>query len=258
VKGLNAAGVEVELNNVERFLCVNQAHNGDFLLTCKDNTCWHVILKGSTYDTEAKHNGAKAYGKQIKNMEADKIMFAQFGDPTDTAFVVLLDDNRKIYRIDTDGGRSNVRFAWLTERITTPADNVVNKGLDADEYFVDGVSNEFQAAFLTNKSYIAGNGVNMTKYALPAGRKPSRMITATAYSMAAELDNGYYLANGANNIVFSDYWTSLVQCTSSERPDVVPFGGCTPVKVTGGLVTFVDFDPINTMVDDSRITVFPN
>jgi hypothetical protein len=179
------------LNNVDKFLAINQAHNADFIVSRKDNTVWHVALIGNHVPAS---NQSEA--QQIPGLNANEIKFIQIGDPWNSLYVCLTSDTTKVYRLLTDMTGAQLRnlsnFKWITGVSSTamntapaPASTLdwfgaqsgdtlstaavgpvagVNYGkhkpitgfvpfnlLEPGEYFVDGMSNEFHFTWLTNR-----------------------------------------------------------------------------------------------------------
>jgi len=176
------------LNDVDRILAINQAHNSDFIVAKKDHTVWHVALAGNLTPTSGQSEA-----RQIPNLDARSINFIQIGDPWNSLYVCLTSDNTKVYRLTTDmtNPRSLGKFQWITGVSNTPmntqpapaatldwfgvttgeSDTLSAVGpsgakygkhkpltgftpfnlLEPGEYFVDGMSNEFHFTWLTNR-----------------------------------------------------------------------------------------------------------
>ena len=264
ISGTSTAGTTKTLSDVYRIVCVNQAHACDCIVACYDDTVWY-IAKDSYYSTYS--NNVKA--SQIANLGAADILFAQNGDPGDSAYVVLKSDFTKLYKLEKSAHGETITGRSLTPVNTSPFTywtGTLPSGwtersfdiLEDGEWFIDGTSNEFQYAFLTNKrvhtfkaevTFSQYSGLNplRTTFNLPAGVEAIRFIASTAYGMVVELSDGLYLlsSNGINNLgggsngteyrtAYSymqkvQAWTSLVQNLSSGNTDVIPFNsGCLP------------------------------
>lgn len=206
------------LNDVTRIVAINQAHNADCIVACKDDSVWHVAIATTNFTPSGEYDA-----RRIKNLKASEIQFAMIGDPGDSCFVVLKSEPRNLYRL-TNSGRNLCDFAWLTERSLTPVNlspftyygSSSTTLLESDEQFIDGSSNEFHYTFLTNKhvhcfkaaqygiggcAYPGRAPVYVKHTLLPCQQPPVRMVTATSYAMAVELADGFYLlsSNGIAN-----------------------------------------------------------
>jgi hypothetical protein len=257
MEGTRVNGTTKTLDDVTRFVAINQAHNSDMIVACADNTVWHVVVGSSLTPGDYQ-------ARQIDNMLASDILFAQIGDPGDSCFVVLKNDPTKLYRFVTSAGnivsRDLSNSGWLEKRSPTPVDlsPFVYYGsnsttlLEPGEFFMHGASNEFHYTFMTNK-YIhtfkaAYNGTYngssplYKKYSYPAGVNPIRMSTSTSYAMVAELSDGFYLLSsngiaslntnaGSGGEYYTAYqnmdkiqsWTDLALFLAPSRPDVPIF-----------------------------------
>lgn len=179
------------LNDVDRILAINQAHNADFIVAKKDHTVWHVALAGNLIPASGQSEA-----RQIPNLDARSINFIQIGDPWNSLYVCLTSDNTKIYRLlsDMSEPRSLGKFQWITGVSNTPMSTAPSPAatldwfgvktqdgdtlatlaagpiagvtygkhkpitgfvpfnlLEPGEYFVDGMSNEFHFTWLTNR-----------------------------------------------------------------------------------------------------------
>jgi hypothetical protein len=282
IQGETDTGAVVELNNIDRFLTINQSHNGDIFVAGKDNRVWHVgFCRGAR--TADPFRGA--YAKQIKNLEANQIKCICIGDPSRSAYVVYRSNPSVLFEIDcSNPGRDLSNWGWFTERNLTPICSgpgqplnlrgaTYNNFLETGEFFVDMCANEFHWVFLTNKNVHCFRGQSSVsgykKFPIPPSVSAVRMCTSTSYSMAVELSDGYYLAAYTTAAAFESAtdlgsstgygapyqyvqrvpsWTMLAQVLSSGRPDVVPFG------------TTCDQDPtwncLKTFVEDAQVMTF--
>lgn len=281
LSGTNVLGQVKPLNNIDRILTINQAHNGDMVVAGKDDVVWHVTFARASEINHPQHGFLGGYGRQIKDLWASKIHTLCAGDQNYTGLVVLKADKTKLYKINAAGTRDNGSFSWWTDRSLTPVLDGVNKPLTlngttypnflaTEEYFVDSMANEFHLTLLTNKNVhtFAGNGGSYKKHSIPAGLSAVRMCTATSYSMALELSDGYYMLYwdpisnfenatgvGATGVSLYDYfdkvksWTILAQSLSSGRPDIVPFGSSCDQPA--------NWNCIKTFVDEAEVMAFP-
>jgi hypothetical protein len=231
------------LNNVDKILTINQAHNSDFIVSRNDDTVWHVALKTTSSGSPSPYGA-----NQITNLNARDIAFIQMGDPSNSCFVCLTSDPTKIYPVQTNPSRSLGTFSWLTSRSNTP---ITFPTLSPNEFFIDGASNEFHYVFLTNKkvhcfrgfgaSYGPGSPI-YTSFAHPPGVSAIQMSTCTSYSMAVQLTDGFHLlsvqgianydSGGGPAPYYQAYlhkdkfsiWNNLVAHLSGNRPDIFGFG----------------------------------
>lgn len=263
LQGLTTAGTTVDLDNIDRFLTINQAPNGDIIVAGMDDKVWHVGFARAALTSR----GGSA--RQIKNIQASKLQCICIGDNSFSSICVFKADRTKIYKLTPSSYRDLSYFAWFTERDLAPICDGVNKTLtiggysianflQSGEYVVDVCANEFHLAILTNKnvhsfqgnasytSHVNGNKIsNHKKFTLSSGVSAVRMCTSTSYSMAVTLSDGFYLLSyvdeagyeGATNDGSSDglgdayqyfskikSWTTLAQVLSVDRPDISPFG----------------------------------
>jgi hypothetical protein len=283
IKGLTTLNTEVTLNNIDRFLTINQSHNGDILVAGKDDKVWHVAFARAP-EIPADTGG---YAKQIKNLEASKILCIALGDPSFSSHCVLKADPTKLYKITcANSGRDLSHWGWFTERNLTPVLDGVNKTLtiggntypnflETGERFVDMCANEFHLTLLTNKYAHVFQGQSSgvgdyVKHAIPAGLSAVRMCTSTSYTMAVELSDGYYLlaavtpsqfenatndgGSGTYTVAYSNFgkvrtWTTLAQNLSTGRPDIVPFGSSCDQPT--------NWNCLKTFQEEAEILAFP-
>ena len=286
LQGTTVTGSTVDLNNIDRFLTINQAHNGDIIVGGKDDRVWHVgFARGALTD-----RGGSA--RQIKNIEASKLQCIAAGDNSYSGICVLKADPTKIFEIKSEY-RDLSNFGWWLERNLTPICDGVNKPLVISgytinnfllngEYVIDACANEFHLTILTNKNvhtfhgnydYSSRNGRVVTghkTYTLAPGVSAVRMCTATSYNMAVELSDGYYLLSHTNeagyegstndggiagyDVIYPYFskinsWTTLAQRLTSGRPDIVPFGSSCDQPV--------NWNCIKTFVDEAEVMAFP-
>lgn len=280
LSGTNLLGQIKPLNNIDRILTINQAHNGDMIVAGKDDVVWHVTFARAPEIVHPQHGFLGGYGKQLKNLWASQIHTMCAGDQNYSGLVVLKSDKTKLFQLKAAGTRYNSGWSWWTERDLTPILDGVNKPLtlggitypnflSAGEYFVDSMANEFHCTLLTNKNiHTFANITNYKKHPIPAGLSAVRMCTATSYSMALELSDGYYMLYwskisdfenstgvGDTGTALYEYfdkvkqWTALAQALSSGRPDIVPFGSSCDQPA--------NWNCIKTFVDEAEVMAFP-
>lgn len=267
-RGTTVSGATKIFTDAYKIISVNQAHGNDCIVSCTDDTVWHVRVNNHY----ASYNSATpkyTHAVQIDNLKASDILFACHGDPNESGYVVQKDDLTKLYKLERTasealaGARADiVRRSALPLTITpyvygSAAGDTTNL-LGAGEWFIDGTANEFQYAFLTNKrvhtfkapsnSAQDARSPKCVTHNIPPGVSAVRFVASTAYAMVVELSDGLYLlsSNGLANInggsngteYYTAYenmekvqaWTTLVQELSGNRPDAVPFNAkCLPV-----------------------------
>jgi hypothetical protein len=197
------------LTDVDRIVAITQAHACDCLVGCKDDSVWHV-----KYPSDGGA-GSPAI-KKMANVRYSEIAFAQLGDYHDLSYLVKIGKPRELWRISR-ADRATTISTTITQvnphAFPVNGSTTVDLLQDEDEEFVDGVSNEFHATFLTNKRVLVfrtssnssgyyPQGVAFKQFVLTEAQKPPvRMCTAAAYSMAVELADGIYLLsnNGLAN-----------------------------------------------------------
>lgn len=247
------------LPNVDRFVCINQAHNADCIVVTKSKLVYHVAVNSTA-------GSPSPYGvQQITNIgNTDDIEFMQIGDGADSCYVCYKTNPSAVYPINCQFANrvGHDKFGWFTSKNNTPF-----MTLGAGEYFVDGCSNEFDNVFLTNKRVLCYRnndnccanlpltpanqdcGIPFTAHNLPPGKTAKRLTTSCSYSMTVELSDGYYLLSRRP---YSQYtassepraacggfpaygflsnftiWNTLVQSLSTSRPDIFGVGSTLP------------------------------
>lgn len=225
--------------NVDRIMCINQAHSSDFIVATTTDDVWHIELNSASWNsglTTVQHrkNQILAGSGTSIGLRASDVEFIQLGDSNNSCYVCYTADKTKVYNIAAGPRDSGYGPAGLLTYVNnTPYTGVP---LISGEYFIDGSSNECNYAFLTNKhvhtfqSGAYGLGFNYTKFSWAPGVSAVKMATATSYYMSVQLTNGFYKlsgppCNGAYTS-FTPYseWNNLVQSLSSNRPDIYGFG----------------------------------
>lgn len=216
IRGLNSDGDEVDLDNIDKVLCTNQAHNCDMIVAGSDDKVWHVGLRGASRSnnwSSAVFGSDGAYGHQIPNLLASDVCLVCMGDPDESGYLVYKGDSSSIYKINFEGNRNLGSFSWIEDVNSTPetlTPFTTNSRIEVDdlleegEYFIDLESNEFFTTFLTNRyvhslkcyntsSYNFSKDCAYNKFPLPAGSRAVQILTSTAYAMIIEFTTGYYL-----------------------------------------------------------------
>lgn len=170
------------LTNVDRVLAKNPAHNCDILVSTYNGDIYHawVVNSGGGYN-----NGMATGTSKVAGLNVFDLSFAAIGDNPWSALVCYKNNKNKIFRLTASGGKKigveSTPYFTLT---------------DPDEYYIHGMSNEFNTVLITNKKlynyldrgwysdYYTLNTYNFTN--------GIRICTPTAYSMMIETTNGYY------------------------------------------------------------------
>ena len=261
LSGVRWDGKIVPLNNIDRFITLNQAHNGDLIAAGLDDTVWHLNF-GSVNDPPAEVINLGGWGQQIEGLQASKIHAMCIGDENWSGHILFKADKTKLFKLKAAGTRYNGKFAWWTRELTPVLDGV-NKPLNMSgttypnflgtgEYIMDLLANEHHVAFLTNKKIhaFAKKGTQHKEWVISTvspGASAVRLSFSTSYSMIAVLSDGYYLLwvkpasdlendpgdvdniGGTTTELYTYFtklqkWTTLAQVLSVGRPDISPFG----------------------------------
>jgi hypothetical protein len=170
------------LTNVDRFLAKNPAHNCDILLSTYNGDIYHawVVNSGGGYTSGHATGVSKVVGVNVLDLS-----FATIGDNPWAALVCYKADKTKIYRLTASGGKKigveSTPYFTLT---------------DPTEYYIHGMSNEFNTVLITNKklyNYL-DRGWYADYYTLKTYDFTNgiRICTPTAYSMMIEATDGYH------------------------------------------------------------------
>lgn len=196
------------LTGVQKFLSKNQAHRSDAIVGCENGDIYHVWV-GPT-PTNPPHydgNGTASGVIKIDGIKHTDLLFCTIGDPPACCTYALKSDPQNIYRF-VKGYGTNFKITGLPTSPLTGS-GLENMRLTGDEYYVDGMSQEFSTLYLTNKRMIHRNSV--TDYtrstwnygwdrelfpATPTASNPSipakKIVTPTAYTMIIEDAFGKY------------------------------------------------------------------
>jgi hypothetical protein len=209
----------VALTGVQKFLTKNQAHRSDAIVGCENGDVYHVWV-GPTPNTGPSHardGNLTASGIiKINGIKHTDLLFCTIGDAPANAIFCLKSDPQNLYRF-VKGYGINFKITGLG---TTPltGSGLENMKLTGDEYYIDGMAQEFNSLFLTNKRMIhrsSNNGSSdysyirntwlygwekdlypVTPTALNPIIKAKKIVTPTAYSMIVEdVDGKYWLCD---------------------------------------------------------------
>jgi hypothetical protein len=201
------------LTDVKQFLTKNQAHRSDAIVGMKNGDMYHVWV-GPTPTGSNDGNGTATGVQKINGLNHNDLLFCTIGDPPAAATFCKKSDPQNIYRF-IKGYSTNFKITGFN---TTPIASMALT--DPTEYYVDGMSQEFNSLFLTNKKFIhksTGDGggnysytANDWGYGWTRGftsESPAifakKIATPTAYSMIIEDSFGKYWLCQNNNYVLS-------------------------------------------------------
>lgn len=204
----------VALTGVQKFLTKNQAHRSDAIVGCENGDVYHVWV-GPTPNNSGNQTASGVI--KINGIKHTDLVFCTIGDAPANAIFCLKSDPQNLYRFDKGYG-SNFKITGLE---TTPltGSGLENMRLIGDEYYIDGMAQEFNSLFLTNKRMIhrstakpLDNDYSYTsstwrygweKNLYPTNSttedpiiKAKKILTPTAYSMIVEdVDGKYWLCD---------------------------------------------------------------
>lgn len=202
----------VLLSDVKEFLTKNQAHRSDAIVGMKNGDMYHVWV-GPTPVGSNDGNGTATGVHKINGLNHNDLLFCTIGDPPAAATFCKKSDPKNIYRF-IKGYGTNFKITGFN---TTPIASM--ELTDPTEYYVDGMSQEFNSLFLTNKKFIhksTGNGSGGYSYTANdwgygwtrsfEGETPKifakKIATPTAYSMIVEDAFGkFWLCNNSSYVL---------------------------------------------------------
>lgn len=191
------------LTGVQKFINKNQAHKCDTLVGLKNGDVYQVWC-GPT-PTKQYGNGTASGINKINNINHNDIKFCTIGDPPASSSICFKNETNKLYKFIRGNG---------TDFKISGIENSPIITLNSDEYFVDGMSAEFNMLLITNKKmyckYAVINGSTWTnaweKDLYPINPtindpiiKAKKIVTPTSYSMIVEDSDGkYWLCAGTS------------------------------------------------------------
>jgi hypothetical protein len=201
------------LTGVQKFLTKNQAHRSDALVGCDNGDVYHVWV-GPTPNNGGYYDGNETASGVIKvnGLKHTDLLFCTMGDAPANCIFCLKDDPQNLYRF-IKGYGTGFKITGLQSTPITASSGYENMGLTGDEYYIDGMAQEFNSLFLTNKRMIhrsttIGGSYSYTistwRYgwerelfpATPTASNPSiaakKIVTPTAYTMIIEDVFGKY------------------------------------------------------------------
>jgi len=212
------------LTDVKQFITKNQAHRTDAIIGMNNGDMYHVWV-GPT-PTGSSGNGTATGVLKINGLNHNDLLFCTIGDPPAGATFCKKSDPQNLYRFIKGSGTS----FKITGFNTTPIASMALT--DPIEYYVDGMSQEFNSLFLTNKKLIhkhTGSWYTAVDWGAGGwtrsydGETPKlyakRIATPTAYSMIVEDMYGkFWLCNnggatsspgGFNKPISYDFFDTL-------------------------------------------------
>ena len=208
----------IALTGVQKFLSKNQAHRSDAIVGCTNGDVYHVWV-GPTPRPEQDGNGTASGVIKINGLKHTDLLFCTIGDPPACCTYALKSDPQNIYRFIKGVGVANFKISGVSNNPLTGS-GLENMRLTGDEYYVDGMSQEFSTLYLTNKRMIHRNSVadytrstwnyGWSKDLFPTTPTISdptiaakKIVTPTAYTMIIEDAFGKYwlCVNNSSNYV---------------------------------------------------------
>jgi hypothetical protein len=167
----------------------NQAHRCDCIIAMIDGSMRQAWIRSDSKDNDT--NKTNTGSLLIPNIKHENVQFCAVGDNPATKVVCFKNDLKSIYQFKLNG----------IFKITGVGDKISGLTLtDPDEYYISGMSQEFNLVLLTNKRLIVGNCKetyeatklsSITKHTLTGGDK---IVTPTAYTNIIKmLDGTYYI-----------------------------------------------------------------
>lgn len=182
------------LSKIDRILAKDPAHKCDILCAAYNGDIYQAWVEAPYVDSRgAGSSGESASGSvKIDGINSNDLAFVTLGDPPWSAMFCYKNDRQKMYKFTRPGNIASHRISGigLTPYLTLS---------DPDEYYIHGMSNEFNCILMTNKNLYyyhdrswTGNYDSSKVVPFTGG---IRICTPTAYSMMIEAENGYYKAD---------------------------------------------------------------
>jgi len=195
------------LTKVDEFLTKNQAHRCDAIVALKTGELYHVWIGPSPVGPSADPdgNGTDSGVVLIPGILRKDVLFCSLGDAPGMATVCFKKDKRNLYNF-IKGAGLNFKITGVQ---TTP---IAKMALPAGEYYVDGMAQEFNGLFLTNKRVISkDSGITygatvMTDHwtfdqSSTTGLFAKKIATPTSYSMIIEdIFGKFWLCDNPSNV----------------------------------------------------------
>lgn len=209
---INTASLDdatTKLTGIEKILTKNQAHRCDMIVAGLDGKMYQCWAKAAS-----EHNGNPAATgvRLINGISNNDIQFCTCGDNPITKVFCYKNDLKKIYRFKMNG----------VYYIDGPGDEITQLRLtDPNEYYISGMSQEFNLILLTNKrliycftssnpdngTYEQTNPAKLT-YVFNDLVGGNKVVTPTAYTNIIKMNDGsYYITPQASGGDLSPCWT---------------------------------------------------
>ena len=208
------------LTGVQKFLSKNQAHRSDAIVGCENGDVYHVWV-GPTPRPDNDGNGTPSGVIKINGIKHTDLLFCTIGDPPACCTYALKSDPQNIYRFIKGVGVANFKISGISNSPLVGS-GLENMRLTGDEYYVDGMSQEFNSLYLTNKRMIHRSSyISYTRSTwnygwekelfpvTPTISDPTipakKIVTPTAYTMIIEDIFGKYwlCTNNSDNYVLN-------------------------------------------------------
>lgn len=203
------------LTGVQKIINKNQAHRCDAIVGLKNGDMYQVWCGPSP---NKSGNNTESGVQKIPDIKHTNIKFCTIGDPPGICTICFKSEPNKVYRfVKGIGTQFKITGVQSTPAIT----------LNSDEYFVDGMANEFDLLYITNKKlYHKNTGTNHNKIdwddtwekdlypTNPTTSDPTikakKIVTPTAYSMVIEdYDGKYWVSYGKDKPIPYTFFDTL-------------------------------------------------
>jgi hypothetical protein len=202
------------LTGVQKFITKNQAHRSDAIVGCTNGDVYHVWVGPTPVNPSSSNdgNGTASGVIKINGIKHTDLLFCTIGDAPANCIFCLKSDPQKLYRF-VKGYGTGFKITGLKTTPITANSGYEDMGLTGDEYYIDGMAQEFNSLFLTNKRMIHRSTSSGSSYSYttstwtygwqkelypttPTAADPiisaKKIVTPTAYSMIVEDTNGKY------------------------------------------------------------------
>ena len=181
------------LTDVKQFLTKNQAHRSDAIVGMKNGEMYHVWVGPTPIGIHYDGNGTATGVQKINGLDHNDLLFCTIGDPPAAATYCKKSDPKNLYRFIKGYGTD----FKITGFNTSPIESMTLT--DPTEYYIDGMGQELNSLFLTNKKLIhkhTGSSYTASDWGAGGwtrsydGETPKlyakRIATPTSYSMIVE------------------------------------------------------------------------
>jgi hypothetical protein len=202
------------LTGVDQFITKNQAHRCDAIIAMKNDDVYHVWIGPTPVGVAG--NGTASGVVKVNGIKASSILFASIGDNPAHAVFCLKSDKRNLYRF-VKGVNTDFTIKGVD---TTPITNM--KLTDPEEYYVDGMAQEFNGLYLTNKKLMHRHtGCSYTSNDFSVGWDRPFTDTPTIYARKISTPTAYSMIV---EDIFGKFWlcdngSAIAACGGFGKPD---------------------------------------